>query len=310
MKNKKIFTTTLLLTLFLTVFPSLLSADTITPFVNTVSLNQAGRSRESFQYSNENNIQREILLQAYGYNIITEDIDADVPILLLVDTDTFVINPSETKDIPYEVVLPENLETGTYFNILILEPVSQIEESSITTHTSASQIVRIDVYPKDSEDNKITDIPADISLEVITKGIPYIKPAQIKYTYTNTSNYILQPEGELQVFNEKQKTEPVYIKINEEEKVLQKGEMLTEIFEIQSWSIYDLIYERVVLGRFYNGVDGQYQGEQLRIENFKDELLVIGAVVLFISILSGESSKAKGRKMPKDYDEETEDEEE
>lgn len=310
MKNKKIFTTTLLLTLFLTVFPSLLSADTITPFVNTVSLNQAGRSRESFQYSNESNIQREILLQAYGYNIITEDIDADVPILLLVDTDTFVINPSETKDIPYEVVLPENLETGTYFNILILEPVSQAEESSITTHTSASQIVRIDVYPKDSEDNKIADIPADISLEVITKGIPYIKAAQIKYTYTNTSNYILQPEGELQIFNEKQKTEPVYIKINEEEKVLQKGEMLTEIFEIQSWSIYDLIYERVVLGRFYNGVDGQYQGEQLRIENFKDELIVIGAVVLFISILSGESSKAKGRKIPKDYDEETEDEEE
>lgn len=302
MEIKKIFTTIFTLIISFSLFPAYLSADTISPFINEVSLKQDERTRESITYTNEGTVEREILLKAYGYDTKTEAVDKNIPILLRIDTDTFVINPGESEDIPYEIVLPENLEVGTYFNILILEPVPQSESSSITTSTSVSQIVRIDVYASDSELNKISDIPANISLEVINKGIPFIKPAEIKYTYTNISNYILKPEGEIQVFNEKQNTEPIYLKINKGEKILQQDETLTETFKIDTWNIYDLIYDKVVLGRFYNGVDGQYQGDQTRIESFKDELLIAGAIILFLFIISGESSKEKGRNIPKDYD--------
>lgn len=310
MNKRKYLTQILLVFLFSFVFSNTISADTVSPFINEVSLKTNERTRESIKYTNEGDTQKEILLQAYGYNSKTEEIDENIPTLLRVDTDTFVINPGEFEDIPYEVVLPDNIAVGTYFNILILKSVTDETDSSITTSTSVSQIVRIDIYSEDSTENKISVSPASISLEVVSKGIPWIKSAEIKYTYTNTSNYILHPEGELQIFNEKQNTEPVYIKINEEEKLLYPGETLTETLKVNTWNIYDLIYERVVLGRFYNGIDGEYQGEQTSIEGFKDEMLIAGVVILFLFVIFGESSKSKGKKLPDEYEEDAEDEEE
>lgn len=302
MKKRKYILQILSVLLFSFVFSNTSSADTISPFINNVSLKTDERTWEYIKYTNEGDTEKEILLKAYGYNSETEEVDEDIPTLLRVDTDTFTINAGESEDIAYEIVPPDNIEEGTYFNILILEPVSNTTSSGITTSTSVSQIVRIDIYPEDSEDNKISTTPANISLEVVSKGIPWIKSAEIKYTYTNTSNYILQPKGEFQVFNEKQNTEPVYIKINEEEKLIYPGETLTETLKINKWNIYDLIYERTVLGRFYNGVDGEYQGEQTSIGSFKDEVLIGGGIILFFFVIFGGSSKSKGRKLPKDYE--------
>jgi len=310
MKILKTFKKILITLLFISFSFSNIYADTIEPFINTVDLQTDERTRESITYTSENGVEKEILLEVHGYNINTEEIDEDVPILLRVDTDTFNILPGESKDIPYEVVLPENIEVGTYHNLLVLDPVNKTEDSIITTLHSLSQVVRINIYPAGSDSNLIPVTPADISLEVVTKGIPWIKASEIKYTYENTSNYILQPEGDLQVFNRKQNEEPIYLKINEEEKILNPGEKISETLKINTWNIYDLIQERVVLGRFYNGVDGQYQGEQISIESFKDEVVIVGVVIVFLYIILSESSKSKGRKLPKEYDDEHEDEEE
>ena len=300
----------LLLLLPCFVFLSLkeISADSISPFINEVNLKEDERTREELLFTNDSEAPKEILLQVYGYNLKTEEIDKNVPILLRVDTDSFLIPEGETKDLPYEIVLPENIKVGTYFNLLILKPVSQAENSIITTSHSVSQIVRINIYPTDSTENTISPIPADITLKVVNRGIPWIRGAEIEYTYTNVSNYILQPEGDIQIFNQKQNTKPIYLKINTKEDLLHPGDTLSETLKVKTWNIYDLIYERVVLGRFYNGVDGQYQGDQTTVESFQDEILVIGVVVIFLSIIFRESSKGKGRKIPKNYDEENEEE--
>jgi len=309
MKNKIKY-----LTLFFLLFPFFLFpskkvfADSISPFINEVSLKENERTRESLTFTNESDLPKEILLRVYGYNLKTEEIDDNVPLLLRVDTDTFLIQPKESKDLPYEIVLPENIKVGTYFNLLVLESISQAKNSTITTSPSISQIVRVDIYPVDSTDNTISSIPADISLEVISKGIPWIKGVEIKYSYSNISNYILQPQGEIQIFNQKQNTEPIYLKINKDENLLYPGDVLSETLKTNTWNIYDLIYERVVLGRFYNGVDRQYQGDQTTIESFKEEIAIVGIVTLFLFIIFRESSKGSGRKMPKDYDEENEEE--
>ena len=221
-------------------------ADTISPFINEVSLQENERTWEHIKYTNEGDTKKEILLLVYGYNLQKEEVDETIPTLLRVDTDTFTINPGESKDIPYEIVLPDNISEGTYFNLLILQPSTGSTTSSVTSSSSVSQIVRIDVYPENSTDNKISVTPSSISLEIINRGIPWIKASEIKYTYTNTSNYILQPEGEIQIFNEKQNTEPIYLKINKEEKLLYPGETLTETLKTNKWNIYDLIYNRIV----------------------------------------------------------------
>ena len=204
--------------------PEEISADSISPFINEVDLKENERTREELLFTNDSDTPKEILLQVYGYNLKTEEIDNEIPLLLRVDTDSFLIPARETKDLPYEIVLPENIGVGTYFNLLVLKPISQIEDSTLTTSPSISQLVRINIYPADSTENTISPIPADITLEVVNRGIPWIKGAEIEYTYKNISNYILQPKGEIQVFNQKQNTEPIYLKINTKEDLLHPGD--------------------------------------------------------------------------------------
>mgnify|MGYP000872169316 CR=1 FL=1 len=309
MSKKKYLIQMLFVLLLFFVSSNTIYADKISPFINKVSLKTNERTWEYIKYTNEGDTKKEILLLVYGYNMQKEKVDETIPTLLRVDTDTFTINPGESKDLPYEIVLPDNIAEGTYFNLLILQPSADNASSSVTSSSSVSQVVRIDIYPENSTDNKISVTPSSISLETINRGIPWIKASEIKYTYTNTSNYILQPKGEIQIFNEKQNTEPVYLKINKEEKLLYPGETLTETLKINKWNIYDLIYNKVVLGRFYNGVDGEYQGAQTTIEGFKDEVLIAGVAILFLFIMFGESSRGKGRKIPEEYEDEGDEEE-
>jgi len=309
MKKQK-YPILLLFPLFFFLSSKEISADSIAPFINEVNLKENERTREELIFTNDGDSSKEILLQVYGYNSQTDDIDNDIPTLLRVDTDSFLIKPNESKELPYEIVLPEGIEIGTYFNLLILEPIPQVKNSAIITSPSVSQIVKINIYPADSAENKIPKTPADITLEIVHKGIPWIKATEIRYTYRNISNYILQPKGEIQVFNEKQNTEPIYLKINKEKKLLYPEEELSETLKVNTWNIYDLIYKRVVLGRFYNGVDGEYQGEQTTIQDFKNETVITGVVILFLFVILRESLKNKGGKVPEDYDMGREDEEE
>ena len=280
-------------------------ADTAYPFQNTVNIQEGETASSKVTFKNEGNESEKILLKVYGYDPENEAISSDEPILLRVDTDTFDVEGGETKDLPYEIVIPENTEIGTYFNLILLQPVSDTEGSTVTTTPSLSQIVEINVYKEGNTTYSLPSNPGNITIEILDRGIPFVKGASIKYTYTNTTNYVLQPDGELQIFNEEQNKEPEYIEINKEEKYLYPGEELTETFTIDSyiWSADDLIYDRVVLARFYNGIDGGYQGEKTTIQSFKTESIIGIVSVLLLVIILSEFSKGKGRKLSKNEEE-------
>jgi len=308
--KKNICLVCLILSSFFLLFnPKEIFADTVSPFKNVVDIQISKSSTEEISFTNESDNDKEILLKVYGYDPEKEEISEDISTLLRVNTDTFDVSGGETKKIQYEVVVPEGTEKGTYFNLLVLETVSDLDESNVVTTPSLSQIVEINVYASGNDSYSLPENPGSIEIEVVDRGIPFIKGATIKYTYTNTSNYVLQPEGELQIFNEQQNEEPMYIQINDEEEYLYPGEELTETFttDTYSWSLDDLIYDRTILGRFYNGVDGAYQGEKATIGSFRDESLVTVVAFLFLVILLSESSKGRGRKISKKNEDEIED---
>lgn len=310
--KKKLCLIPLLILFFLLSSPFNTYADSISPFKNTVDIQISESSLEKISFTNDEDKTKEILLTAYGYNPQTEDISKETPSLLRVDTDTFTVKAGGRISIPYEVVIPEGTEEGTYYNLLVLSPVSDTESSVVNTSHAVSQVVEINVFQKGNTNMVLPSNPGKISLEAVNKGIPLIKGAVITYTYTNTTNYVLQPEGELQIFNEEQNKEPIYIHINMEGKHLYPGETLTETFTIDSyiWSLDDLISNRIVLGRFYNGIDGGYQAEKLTIEGFKNESAVLLVAVLFLVVILSEASKRKGNKSLEYYDEDTEEDEE
>jgi hypothetical protein len=203
------------------------------------------------------------------------------------------VEPGKILTLNYEVIPPQNIEPGTYFNIIILRTQSEDTFLDQTNPVGAidnlSHLVVLHVTDTESSVYGITTEFAQISLEVIEKGIPFIRPARVKYTYQNITNYVLNPMGEIQVYNKKGSYSPIYIKINSQEEKLYPGGIVEEEFEIAKYDITDIYNERTIVGRFYNGIDENFILKETAIEvNYiilgLGALLVISFIVLIKAI--------------------------
>ncbi len=58
-----------------------------------------------------------------------------------------------------------------------------------------------------------------IDIEVVKKGIPFISPMVIN-KITNNSNYLLIPQGRIDIFNEKNTYKSIYVYVNPENQKL------------------------------------------------------------------------------------------
>ena len=183
-----------------------------------------------------------------------ELIDTETYIFVKTDKEIFNVKAHESLTLSYEIIPPDNILPGTYFNIIILQ--TQSEESFIQGENpigllgNISQLVIINVVDSESQVKGISTEFAQISIEIVNKGIPFIKPTIIKYTMQNTSNYVLNPVGEIQIFNQKGKYEPLYIKINSNEIKLYPKDKLEQEFTVKDWNISDIFNPREIVGRF------------------------------------------------------------
>jgi hypothetical protein len=141
---------------------------------------------------------------------------------------------------------------------------------------------------------------ANVDIEIIDKGIPFISPTVIKYTYENISNYVLNPMGEIQFYSTKGRFTPEYIKINKDQQKLYPGGLLEEEFEIQKDHISNLFTQRMILGRFYNGIDENLIIEEVVIqpnfELFIAVALLVVAPIALIKVILDKRKKLKPKK--------------
>jgi hypothetical protein len=119
----------------------------------------------------------------------------------------------------------------------------------------------------------------------------------IKYTYQNTTNYVLQPQGEIQVFDGKSSYAPEYRQINVNGKKLYPGDSIEETVNIDKWHISDILFGRKVVGRFYNGID-QNSIVKDQTQNTNYTYLFIIACVLVMVIILIKSIQADKKKNP------------
>jgi len=268
--------------------PNQIYANSITPPVSEYLLTTQERREGTVIFKNDS--RKEIFLSpvVYSYDPQTLQMSKeDGFIFTRADKEIFPVRPKETFKLTYEVVPDRDMRPGTYFNLIILEEevekVFVAETNPVGTVENLAHLVVLHIADADKDVKGITSEFAKVQIEVIDKGIPFISPTVIKYTYENISNYVLNPMGEIQLYSTKGRFTPEYIKINKDQQKLYPGGLMEEEFTIQKDHISNLYTQRVVLGRFYNGIDENLIIKEVVIQpNF--ELFIALAILIVATI--------------------------
>jgi hypothetical protein len=270
----------------------------LTPLISEYQLSNSERESSKIRIMNTENKTITVTPKIYPYDPQTSTLlQENGHTFLRADIETFEIKSGESIEINYEVIPQGNLEAGTYFNLLVLEQVTQeqvIKDTNpVSTTGDISHLVVLHVMEGGSVKG-ITSQFANTSIEIIEKGIPFIKPAIIKYTFQNITNYVLEPEGEIQIYNVNGDYEPTYITINKDNNKLYPNETKTEEITIDKWHILDLISERKIIGRFYNGIDENHISTEITVKPYTTEVILLGVgLILLIIFLKSFSSEKK-----------------
>lgn len=317
MKQKIFLSTTLLLSSVIfslsLFFPlSKIQANTLFPHTKELLITNQERTKETLTFTNTSRKDMLVTPVIYSYDPQTiEIIKDDGFIFTRADKEIFTVKPEATLELEYEVVPISNMKPGTYFNLLVLE--KQFEETFITETNplgatdSLAHLVVLHIIDSEADVYGITSEFAKINIQILEKGIPFIRPTVIKYTYQNVTNYVLNPMGEIQIYSEQGRYSPTYKKINKEQEKLYPGGLLEEEFEINQYHFSDLYSNRIIIGRFYNGIDENLLVKEIILEpNYIP--LIFGGILIFSIIfllkalfskkVKKKSSKKKIKKNP------------
>lgn len=290
---KKVTSTTLLLSsliLSLSLFPpsSKIEANTLSPHTKELLITNQERTKEILSFTNDSRKDMLVTPVIYSYDPQTIELTEDDGFIFTrADKEIFTVKPKTTLELEYEIVPISNMKPGTYFNLLVLE--KQFEETFITETNplgatdSIAHLVVLHIADSEADVYGITSEFAKIDIQVLEKGIPFIRPTVIKYTYQNVTNYVLNPMGEIQIYSEQGKYSPTYKKINKEQEKLYPGGLLEEEVEINQSHFSDFYSNRVIIGRFYNGIDENLLVKEIVLEpNYIP--LIFGGILIFSTI--------------------------
>lgn len=274
-------------------------ANSITPAINRVSLSQGERVYGSVVFTNTQQKDTQISLKPYIYNPKTDEIlQEGKEIFLKVDTDTINVKANSSLEIKYEIYPKESLELGTYFNILAITPT--VEGQDVEINPSISQLVILDILDAQNQVKGITTTQYTSKVEILKKGIPFIKPTILRFTLINNSNYTISPKGRLDIFNEKNSYPPIYKYINEKETKVYPGDTYIQEFKISKWNIVDIYTNRYVKGEVYNGIDSNAQAIKADLDSYITEsFLLLSGILVVVIIVKALPKKDIGKKLKK-----------
>ncbi len=269
--------------------PKKIYANSITPPISEYLLTTQERRESTVTFKNDT--RKEIFLSPviYSYDPQTLQMSKENGFIFTrADKEIFPVRPKEVFKLPYEIVPTRDMRPGTYFNLIILEEevekVFIAETNPVGAVENLAHLVVLHIADPNEDVKGITSEFADVQIEIIDKGIPFISPTVIKYTYKNISNYVLNPMGEIQLYSTKGRFTPEYIKINKDQQKLYPGGILEEEFKIEKDHISNLFTQRVVLGRFYNGIDENLIVKEVVIQpNFE---LFVALAILVVAIVA------------------------
>lgn len=267
------------------------ASTTVHPYIQEAILTRTETQEGYISFKNDENKTLKIAPQIYSYNPKDQTYIKDGVIFTEISEPTYSIEQGKEVRIDYRITPKENMRDGTYFNLIVLESAPD-DHNDIGLVTNLSHLVVLQLTSSDDKTKFIGSDFADITLKVSKMGIPFLLPTTVKYTVKNTTNYVLSPRGEIQIFNPEVKKTPEYIKINQEEKKLYPNETMSEEIAVNQWNLLDLLSPRTVVGRFYNGIDEGEKSLEIKLNPPIIFVLIAGATLLAVIIFIMIGTKA------------------
>jgi hypothetical protein len=283
-------------------FPQRTYAETISPSLTENTLVIGETSEHSLEFTNDNNYDIFITPKLYKYYPQSEyvlDLESYEKIVEI-DNDYIKIPSYTTSTITFKIKAPEALEPATYYNLIIFEQIgTKKEDSTIGASEAISHLVKLNIVD-DPNLEKITD-QYDINIEVVSRGIPFIKPAILKVTFYNNSSYTLTPIGEIQVVKKSGDKEPEYIKINTDRNPVFPEQSSEKEYEVQNWYLEDIISGKTAYMQIQNGIDDTVVNSEIEIPGFLNEFLyILGVSTILILLIQSIKKDSKPKQKSSD----------
>lgn len=281
LQKKHILITTTLLISFLPIAKTF-AYITVSPSQNTITTKENTTTKRRITFKNGENTSITITPKVFSYDPREENISTnEKEMFVKIDEKEQTVKAGETVTLEYEVISTETTPKGTHLNLIILQNNTQQKAEKNNQVGISANISHLVVLNKLSEDGFPKNF-GYINMEIIDIGIPFIKPTKIKYTLHNTTDFVIIPAGEIQIFNQKGGYQPIYLQINNIAKKLYPNESITETFEIKDWHIQDLLFSRNIVGFFYNGINDTPQ--QMTIQQDINYIAILSIITTAIII--------------------------
>ncbi len=282
-------------------FSSEIFAESISPFYTEDILVSGSNENYSLTIENENDYDLFLTPKVYKYYPKSEYISELEPFeeFVKIDTDYIEIPSNGEKEINFQIVAPQSLEPGTYYNLIVFQQTGQTVEENERIGASGAISHLVKLHLTDDNSDKITE-EYDVSLEVKDRGIPFIKPTKLKLTFFNNSPYTLIPQGEIEVVKRSSNQQPEYIKVNLERARVYPNDIAEFEYEVNNWYIEDIFFGKKAYIQIGNGIDEESMRKEIGIPSFRNEFLYILATIT-ITILLASSMQGGDTKPEPEY---------
>jgi hypothetical protein len=140
-----------------------------------------------------------------------------------------------------------------------------------------------------------------MNIEVVSRGIPFIKPAILKLTFYNNSTYTLIPLGEIQVVKKSGDKEPEYIKVNIDRTSVYPEQSFEKEFEVKNWYLEDILSGKTAYIQIKNGIDDTVINSEIEIPGFLNEFLyILGVSTILILLVQSIKKDSKPKQKSSD----------
>ena len=286
----------------LILFPQKIYAETISPSITEDTLITGETAEHSLEFTNDNDYDIFVTPKLYKYYPQSEyvlDLESYEEIVDM-GNDYIPISANTSSTINFKVKAPEALEKGTYYNLIVFEQTgTKKEDYTIGANQAISHLVKLNIVDNPNLE-KITD-QYDTNIEVVSRGIPFIKPAILKFTFYNNSPFTLIPTGEIQVVKKSGDKEPEYIKINMDRVPVYPEQSFEKEYKVENWYIEDIFSGKTAYIQIKNGIDDTVVSSEIKIPGFLNEFLyILGVSTILILLVQSIKKDSKPKQKSSD----------
>jgi hypothetical protein len=164
----------------------------------------------SLKYINTSQVIEEVTVEIFSYDPRRSEIISNGQILMSTEISTLIIKPGQEVIIPYTVNVVDELEKGSYFNIVAL--IDSSEKSGYTGTEIGKGNIKFNLRKGEGAlfAFHVTDggdvlSARDISIEFSSNRFWFLPPffhVEPEITVTNRSSYPIKVTGELRAFTQ------------------------------------------------------------------------------------------------------------